>query len=222
MSTFTRILLNPASRGGRKLLTQPQAMHAAIRGAFPPDIDQSETRVLWRVDRQDHAWSVLIVGPEEPDTRVLIDQGGWPTRPGEIADYDRFLTHLRTGQEWRFRLTANPVRSLPPEDGKRGRIVPHVSAVQQLKWLTDRSMNHGFEILTDDDGHLQATVTSREDLRFTKRSDGGRTLTIRTATFDGMLRVINADQIRKSLRQGVGRSRAYGCGLLTLAHIHSR
>ena len=54
MSTLTRISINPARRNGRKLLTNPQAMHAAVRASFPPDISDEEARVLWRVDPQDH------------------------------------------------------------------------------------------------------------------------------------------------------------------------
>ena len=50
MTTFTKIRLNPHRREGRKLLSDPQRMHAAVRAAFPAELDESDARVLWRVD----------------------------------------------------------------------------------------------------------------------------------------------------------------------------
>lgn len=208
MSTLTRVLINPATRGGRRLLTQPQAMHAAVRAAFPPDI-ASDGRVLWRVDQHEHQHTLFIVGPEEPDRSVITDQAGWPSRPGDTADYSRFLSQLRTGQEWVFRLTANPVRSLPANGGKRGKVVPHVTPEQQLAWLDGVAERHGFRV-------LQGAVTRRRDLSFTK-SRGGPRVTLRTAQFDGSLQVTDPEELRRTLAQGIGRGRAYGCGLLTLA-----
>lgn len=217
MSTMTRILLNPATRGGRKLLTQPQAMHAAVRACFPPDIDEDDTRVLWRVDQVDHMHSLLLVGPERPDPTPIVEQAGWATRPGETADYDRLLSQLVTGQDWAFRLVANPVRSLPTEQGRRGKVVPHVTPSQQLSWLVDKSTGHGFTLLEAEDGSPSAVVTGREDLRFAKGSGARHLVTLRTARFEGQLRITDVDLMRETLRKGIGRARAYGCGMLTIA-----
>lgn len=211
MSTLTRILINPRTRGGGKLLTEPQAMHAAVQSCFPPDIDPSESRILWRLDSNDDTHTLYVVGPEEPDPRVVVEQAGWATRPGEIADYSRFLGQLKTGQEWAFRLTANPVRSLPAEGKKRGKVVPHVTVEQQLSWLEQQASKNGFDV-------IDASVTRRRDLSFEKGTGNARRrVTLRVAQFDGQLRVTDADQLRRALTQGIGRARAYGCGLLTLA-----
>lgn len=117
MTTFTRILLNPQKRGGRRLLTDPQAMHAAVRSCFPPDLDESDARILWRVDRREHEHVLYIVGPDSPERDVIVDQAGWASRPGETADYRPLLDSLRTGHERAFRLTANP--GAQPAHGRR-------------------------------------------------------------------------------------------------------
>lgn len=228
MITFSRVLVNPRSRGGRRLLTDPQALHAAVRACFPPDIDESAARVLWRLDHDGYEHTLYVVGPEEPDLRVIVDQAGWSTRPGESADYEPLLDSLVSGQERRFRLVANPVRSLAPAPGaRRGKVVPHVTPAQQSAWLVDRAPRHGFEIRSAGGADGQSpdvVVDRRADLRFGRRdasqNERGR-VTLRTARFEGTLRVTDPGALRAALTHGIGRGRAYGCGLLTLARIHA-
>ncbi|UYG17503.1 type I-E CRISPR-associated protein Cas6/Cse3/CasE [Brachybacterium huguangmaarense] len=230
MTTFTRILLNPQKRGGRRLLSNPQAMHAAVRASFPPDLDESTSRILWRVDHDGHEHTLYIVGPEEPDRSVIVDQAGWAARPGETADYDPLLDGLRLGHERRFRLTANPVRSLAAQGQKRGKIVPHVTPAQQVQWLVGKASAHGFEVrmtpATDtgapDTALPDVIVDRRENLSFTRRdktSPRTGTVTLRTARFDGSLRITDVEAFRRTLTHGIGRGRAYGCGLLTIARL---
>lgn len=125
MSTFTRIYLNPRKRGGRKLLTNPEAMHAAVRAAFPPDIDTGDSRVLWRADSQGDEHVLYIVGPETPDATHIVEQAGWDTRPPQSADYGRLQDSLMKGQRWAFELVANPVSSQAGAHGTRGKVVAH-------------------------------------------------------------------------------------------------
>ena len=226
--TFTRILLNPQKRGGRKLLSNPQAMHAAVRACFPPDLHESAGRILWRVDEGDQEFVLYVVAPEEPDRDVIVDQAGWSTRPGATAAYTPLLEGLRTGHERAFRLTANPVQSLPADGDKRGRVVPHVTPAQQVSWLIEKAPRHGFEIRSQDaeTGDVapspDVTVDRRKDLSFTRRdpeSDHLGKVTLRTARFTGSLRITDADAFRRTLTSGFGRGRAYGCGLLTIARL---
>lgn len=212
MSTLTRIYLNPRKRGGRKLLTNPEAMHAAVRAAFPPDLDTTEGRVLWRADSTGDEHLLYIVGPEKPDALHIVEQAGWDTRPPQSADYERFLGTLMKGQHWRFGLVANPVSSKAGERGTRGTLVAHVTPEQQLAWLKQRSEAAGFRLLTD------TAVTGRERLRFRRSTEStSSTVSLSIARFTGSLEITNADKLRRTLTQGIGRARAYGCGLLTLA-----
>lgn len=214
MTTLTRIYLNPRKRGGRKLLTNPEAMHAAVRSAFPPDIDTSSARVLWRADSRGDEHILYIVGPEKPDAAHIVEQAGWDTRPQQSADYLRFQQTLVRGQKWRFALVANPVSSKAGPRGTRGKIVAHVTAEQQLTWLAQRSEGAGFRLLDD------AVVVGRESSSFLQKKEAtSRRVSLSTARFEGSLEVTDADALRTTLNQGIGRARAYGCGLLTLARI---
>lgn len=226
MSYLTRIFINPARRGGRKLITNPEAMHAAVLSCFPPDVSHTNGRILWRLDETNGSHTLFIVSPEQPDASSLIEQAGWSTRPGNIANYGRLLSSLKNGQEWAFRLTANPVESRPSVNGTRGKVLPHVTTDQQVGWLNTKASKYGFELPsameTEGDAFapLQTMVTKRTNLRFFKggieRSKRNR-VALRVAQFDGLLRVTDAELLRHSLVNGIGRAKAYGCGLLTLA-----
>ena len=42
-------------------------------------------------------------------------------------------------------------------------------------------------------------------------------MTLGVATFEGVLEVTDPDALRRALTHGIGRGKAYGCGLMTLA-----
>ncbi|HHU10556.1 MAG TPA: type I-E CRISPR-associated protein Cas6/Cse3/CasE [Intrasporangiaceae bacterium] len=218
---FTRFRMNPNMRGSVRLAASPQRMHATILSAFPPDrIELPSGRVLWRLDTPTrHEWTLYIVSPARPSMEQLQSECGWSQEPSwQTADYGRFLDTLTKGQRWRFRLTANPVRSVAQGRGQRGRIQPHVTAEQQLAWLVERSANHGFRI----DGDLEGptVVTRRERGSFQRGKGAGRVrATLSRAQFDGLLDISDPELLRTTLTQGLGRAKAYGCGLMTLARL---
>ncbi|EPD68327.1 CRISPR-associated protein cas6/cse3/case, subtype I-e [Corynebacterium pyruviciproducens ATCC BAA-1742] len=218
MTTFTRIYVNPQKRQGRKVLMNPEAMHAEVRGLFPPDISTADARVLWRLDQHDHEYQLYIVGPERPETAELAERIGWATRPAQTADYDKFLRALTKGQKWNFALTANPTISVKG-DGKRGKSIPLVKLDQQIKWLQDRSAKNGFSLFSVEGSEApDLRITRQEVLRFSKDPRSRKaTVALTTARFEGSLEVTNSDALRTLLTQGIGKGRAYGLGLMTLA-----
>lgn len=220
MTWFSALQLNPQRRQARRYIGDPQSLHAAVLNAFPPQsVPTGDARILWRLDASDWDQTLYIVSPEKPDLAALHESSGWEQAPPRITEYDRFLSALKKGQQWEFRLRANPVKSLPVEGG-RGKVIPHVTAAQQLGWLAKKAPRHGFSIGSDDDPDgFSAQVTGRTDRRFSRKSkDSGarRTVTIRQAQFDGVLVIEDVETFRSALTKGVGRGKAYGCGLITL------
>lgn len=233
---LSKFEVNPARRDARRLLSSPQAMHAAVEASFPSSDSPSGqmSRVLWRVDKGEHRPTLYVVSPEAPDFTHLVEQAGWPTQPrwGSV-DYSSFLESLAAGQQWQFRLTANPVHHERQPNGGRGKRYAHVTVRQQAWWLARRAASLGFAVTrpASDDGEVATgmdsleefdldavdfAVTDRQDASFKRRS---RTVTIRRVQFDGVLAVTDADQFRSTLTRGVGPAKAYGCGLLTLAPL---
>ncbi|MFF7638012.1 type I-E CRISPR-associated protein Cas6/Cse3/CasE [Kitasatospora sp. NPDC008050] len=166
-----------------------------------------------------------------------------------IRDYAPLLTQLATGREFAFRLTASPVQNTSTPAGSsphrtktadelrhRSYRVPHRTAAHQLGWLLERTERWGFEIPlartdpaapgleadqpTPPDGEpaRDVRITDRNRHTFTK-PDSRTRVTLTTATFEGRLRITDPKLLEAALLDGIGPSKAYGCGLLTLAPL---
>lgn len=216
---LTQLHLNPQRRGARRLLSSPRRMHAMVEGSLAPSQRKSDqSRTLWRVDQHSHRTTLYVVSVGCPDLSAIVEEAGWPaTETWRTANYQPLLDRLSTGQRYGFRLTANPVKQLAAGPGKRGKRVAHVTPVQQVGWLHDRAAGWGFEVVTDPTSPEAPTVTRRGHQRFVHEDQ--RHVTQAHATFEGVLTVTNPPDLVTALTTGMGRSRAYGCGLMTLAHL---
>ncbi|GAB95251.1 CRISPR system Cascade subunit CasE [Kineosphaera limosa] len=213
---LTRFALNRARRGARHLLASQQRMHAGVLAGFPPGADPG--RVLWRIDESPQQTELFIASAARPDLTHLVEQAGWPTgATWDTADYSPFLERLAVGQLWGFRLTANPVRSVSRGAGIRGAVKAHVTPAQQEEWFLTRAAQLGFELPAGTMGVPDVVVKNRRTARFLRGDDRGREVTVVMATFEGHLAVTDPELLRTALVGGVGRAKAYGCGLLTLA-----
>lgn len=212
---LSRVELNPYRRETIHALGSPQIMHAAVMSSFNSFDGADADRILWRVDRVGPSTYVLVQSRRKPDFHHIVEQFGRPESGcmGETIDYDNFLSGLITGETLRFRLQANPVRSVSSiSSGPRGKVVPHVTVEQQKNWLVDRSVRLGFD-LPESDGSRCFDIVSRNCQRF---RHGNGNITLNTTTFEGILTISDADVFRNTLICGIGRAKAYGCGLMTV------
>lgn len=223
---ISRIPLNKVRYGARQLIGSPYKLHAAVEAAFPPDAVRrtDDGRILWRLDSlgQDGGVWLYVVSPQKPDFTHIVEQAGWPMHAEwETKNYDALLDRVTKGQQWHFKLRANPARKAGVDKGRRhrsdgivGKVQGHVTASQQLQWLVNRSVVHGFRILEDEYGQPNVVVKERHKEQFKR---GGATVTLVTAVFEGRLEVIDTKLFRDALCEGIGRAKGFGCGLLTIA-----
>lgn len=226
---LTQMPLNPQRRSTRDLVTSPQRLHAAVLAGFLPGAGM-RGRILWRLDADGpHNLTLYVVSSEMPSFDALAEQAGWTSNPvWRTADYERFLARLTRGQQWAFRLVANPVRNLRDRsvvrtaEGRlpRGSRVPLIKEPDQRSWLLSRSAGLGFAVPSGASGGPNLRVTTSSRQRFDRRSDGeSRRVTLQTAQYDGVLEITDVVAIQRVLTQGVGAGKGYGCGLMTLAQI---
>lgn len=218
---LTKMPLNPRRRGTRRLLGSPQALHAAVLAGFADARPTDGGRILWRLDTYgQHRIVLYTTSPEKPDFTHLVEQAGWPTTEAwQTRDYSALLSSLQLGQQWQFRLTANPVRSGRKENWSSTKPLGHVTVQQQEQWLLDRAPRLGFRLVpsgtkVDGDVEPDLAVVDRRTRRFTRQ---GHPVTISMATYAGHLEITDVTELRRALTFGIGRAKAYGCGLLTLA-----
>lgn len=227
-----------------RFMTDSQALHAAVKSAFPPE--KGGEKVLWRLEHNDYELKLLILSESVPSLEHLREQAGWESSTWETKDYTPVLSGIAEGKRYSFRLVANPTFTLT-ENGKKRRVA-HITHWQQMCWLAERADKLGVRFLDaagmpvdasavkrNPDGRsfptvLDATnepailVSHRDVQKFPRRdpfSDAGKRMrvTIAKAQFDGAFEVVDAQLLRAAIVNGVGRAKAYGCGLLTLAPI---
>ena len=251
MTYLSRIWLNPLRRESQRLLRSPQAMHAAVLGGLP--LDKVEERVLWRLDADNpHRLALYVVTRTRPSWQHIVEQAGWPgadqsggAPQAEVRPYEPLLGRIHAGQEYAFRLTANPTSSTRSPvkmtasqtarqaDGLlvRSVRVGHSTARSQIDWFLGRvkNGNWGFEVPTVPLGEgwpesHALRITGRERKAFARRTrssgNGKRSqVALQIVTFEGHLRVREPEPLREVMLAGIGPAKAYGCGLLTLAPI---
>jgi CRISPR system Cascade subunit CasE len=220
---MTRIALNSRRRGAIKLLSNRHAMHAAVMSSFSHEAptESDSGRVLWRVDQDGHSVDLLIVSPTKPCLTHVVEQAGWTTENAWVTrDYTPFLDSITDGDNYVFRLSANPTYRFTDEKGHKS-IVGHKTVEHQRRWLVEKSDQHGFAIAPsssalDRDGvtpALQLELGDRDRTRF--RREEGR-VTLVTVSYEGLLTVTDVESFRRMLGHGLGRAKGYGCGLMTV------
>ncbi len=211
---LSRVELNVRRRETQKALVFLQLMHAAIEQSFT----EHGSRNLWRIDWFENACNLLVLSENQPDFSQIVERYGYGKDGGEweTKNYSLLLDRLKEGQTWQFRLRANPTRSSFKEKNAvkdRGKVFAHVTPAQQKQWLIEKANPRGFSLAeeTFDVVHTQWD-------KFSKTGKNKGKVTIRTATFEGLLTVADSELFRGALLKGIGRAKAYGCGLLTIAN----
>ncbi len=211
---LSRVEIDLANRQRTKSLTHLGAYHHLVEESFswtkPAD---ERPRHLWRLDQLGERLFMLVLSADKPDLTVLGRYGD--PNLAQTKDYDPFLHQLASGAFMRFRLTANPTRSVAQPGEARGRVYPHVTVTQQAQWLVARADKAGFEIARQPDGdNLAFDVVSRDHPLLRHR--GNKAVRLSRVSFEGILKVTDLTLFKQTLTQGIGREKAYGMGLLTV------
>ncbi len=224
---FSRVRMAPEAHSVEKAVSflnkGGYAVHQLLWQLFPNGPD-AKRDFIYRQEWQ-NGWPVFyMVSQREP-----VPVNG--TLSVETKHYDPMLT---PGQRFGFTLRANPVVTRKKENGKRVRhdvvmdakfqkrtqsdtgnsVLPsELIEMAGIKWLNERSNSLGFEIegqATSVDGYLQH--------RFFKK---GKKFPIRYSTIDynGILNISDPTRFLKTLYEGIGHAKAFGCGLMLVRRI---
>lgn len=192
-------------------LTVPEFMHAVIENC----VKGKRQRNLWRLDTIGEKHYLLIVSQEEVDFTPLKykfgPDDGMPIEPP--VSYERLFAQLQLGQYWRFRLCANPTKSIiSASSGKRGKVYA-VRPSESKQWLIEKSVKRGFSV------DMNSFIVVEDGWKYFKKGKGhnANQVSLYTVTYEGILEITDVELFKETLTKGMGRGKAYGCGMLTIA-----
>ena len=228
---LSKLTLNPRDRDARRALGDCHVLHTTLMRAFPTLPGEPNPRaavgLLYRVEPSREAARVCILAQSVTEP-VWSRLPAWcaedETKP-VVALYDR----IAAGQTLTFRLRANPTKSTGTRPEGGGRLTnPYRKALtdpeKQIEWLVRAGGRGGFEPVfvqvarRATDGTITGAVDV-PDIRIVPEPAvlGSGKRTLGSVRFEGRLAVRDADQFRRTLAEGVGRGKAYGFGLLSIA-----
>ncbi len=208
---FSKLTLHPAATAKKEFwrdFRDEYSIHQALWRVFPEDADKDRD-FLYRLDMEHGRPRIYMVSARAPKSNAPV----WDVQTRSYAP------KLKVGQRLGFSLRANPVVA---RDGKRhdvvmdakrklrqsGQPIPPQAVLAQEAgqiWLEARQERLGMCLES-------VLVEGHQVQNFRKKK--GRSIRLATCDFQGVLRVQDPDCLRQVLEKGVGRARAFGCGLL--------
>ena len=198
--------------------------HQVLWNFFSGDPD-AERDFLFRYELHHGTLKYFVVSRRMP----LDETGMWEIESKE------FNPRLQTGQKLAFVLRANPVITVKDKNGKARRhdVVMHekysmgynklsvkerpplqqIVAQGGIKWLSARAEKSGFTL---SGRSIRAEGYQQHQAR---RNHQKIPIQFSTIDFEGILTVNNPDQFINTLYFGIGKSKAFGCGLLLVRKI---
>jgi len=144
---------------------------------------------------------ILLLSNRAPAERIEGAYGSVQSK----AIYPGFLEH----STYRFKVIVNPTR----RDNASRKLVPVKGRDAIGQWFCQRAeQSWGFQVSAK---HLQ--IERVNVLQFTDKNQ--HPVTLAQAHVQGQLRVTDPERFRQGFRQGIGRGRAFGCGLLQIVPL---
>lgn len=184
-------------------LKDPYSLHRIIYSLFPQQNEDSRDFLYCDKGGDWNSRKILILSQRQP----LIPEHG--TIESKIIP-ESFLDH----PQYAFEVRVNPVQ----RNGPTKKTTP-IRGIDQLhKWFIEKSFFYGFEI--SEPKKLQ--VTKVGVVHFEKnKGEKSFKYTHGTATFIGQLKVVNKEEFKKCFKQGIGRAKGFGFGLLQIVPIQN-
>lgn len=193
-------------------ITDPYSLHRVVYSLFPDirtkaeKLSHIQSGIVFSdqggsFDDYEAVRKVLMISDRKPADNIDGQYGQVICKPLS----EEFLSHSR----YQFKVQVNPVR----KDKKTGKRVAIKGREATRQWFIDRAPNSwGFEV---DPVHLQ--VDGIEVLQFKGKEQ--HPVTIGKAHLQGRLTVTDPEQFKQSFKNGIGKGRAFGCGLLQIVPL---
>ncbi|MEV1010384.1 type I-E CRISPR-associated protein Cas6/Cse3/CasE [Streptomyces sp. NPDC049881] len=218
MTTWlARLTLDTSRADVREELRNAVAMHRRVMSLFPGMPARDEARkhlgVLHRVEQSGRQAVLMVQSNRKAAPERLPD--GYAVSSAS-RDIDPLLAAVAHGRRLSYRCDANPIRrptrttrdvykNLPPVVALHGRPADD--------WWHRRAELAGLKIHTHLSHPLGAAVGRRGE------GSGAQNVRHHRVRFEGTAEIVDPDALRAAMTGGIGKGKAYGCGLLTIAPL---
>lgn len=186
--------MNPVNFDARQAVETRERLHAIVAKAT-----DGSKRPLWRLDGD----RLYVVGEAVDADRLSARLGNANVH---ALDFDKHLDRsLTEGAVLQFSIEANLART-ETIDGRK-RIHSITDPQQKIDWLRRKISDMGATV-------TEAHITGHTVHQFEKKD--GTPVTFGSTTYMGRLTVHDPLRLRAGVLAGIGRSKAYGMGLLIL------
>ena len=201
----------------------------AVRGFTPEYVTHQLVADLFP-DRPDRGYLYRTTRERPGGVEVLVLSDGSPRAPHEIpihpygatvhVESKPFAPRLRPGMELDFEVLLNATTETAGADGRKRRtdVWDAVLAADRNDARSPHDV-YGAYLRRKLDGTaevLDARITARNQVR-ARRGDRKEAIIFIAANVIGTLRVTDPDRLMEAVGAGIGRAKAFGCGLLCLS-----
>ena len=186
---------------GRRAVSDPYRMHQATCSLVGSS--RADANLLWRVDEDTGTERIVLMQSTAP-----MDYNG-EGPPVHVSvegprDMGGHLDRLAEGSRVRYAIDVNAVWQ--PNGGKKLKAVPRIEIPE---WWVKKADRIGLKANPD---NLRHSTENRHI-----RGQSGRLLFL--ARINGIGQVTSPARLRAAITNGIGKSKAFGCGLLTIQHL---
>ncbi len=207
---LTRVIPDVRNHEARRDFKNTVQLHYRVMDLFPDNLGDEARRqlgVLFRLEETPAGPYLLLQSRIPPDLTKLPPGYG----SGQSSALSPLLDVLRPGLPVRYRIDANAVR----KPGKTTRALYDVKPVVPLsgaaaeEWWHRQAEISGLK--------LESVHARRLESASGVRPKGGHRVHHARTRFEGIAHVLDQHLLRSRIEGGIGRGKAYGCGLLSLA-----
>ena len=210
---WARIRVDPRNSEARRDLRDVVDLHRRVMKLMPDNIGEQPRQrigVLFRLDQTNVGTTIFVQSRCQPDlSRLPAGYGA-----AEVRDAAPMLKALKTGLLVHYRLAANASKrqAVFVNPGRPGPVIPlYGEAAEQ--WWQQRADGHGLHIVSS---RIQTLNPARG-----RADQSSKHIRHSLTRFDGIATIADAVRVREAIENGIGRGKAYGCGLLSLATVRA-
>jgi CRISPR system Cascade subunit CasE len=211
---LTRIILNPHSREAHRDSRNAVELHYRVMKLFPDNLgDQARQQlgILFRAEETPQGSYVLVQSRTRPDLTAL---------PPHYAQADSrpltpLLDALRPGLPVRYRIDASAIRKPRKTTQELYGLKPIVALTgpAAVEWWKNQAEQAGLK--------LDTVHATRLDAATGIKAQGKQRIHNARTRFEGNALISDPEPLRQRVEEGIGRGKAYGCGLLSIAPARS-